>query len=169
MPTRPPEPNASSRPICKDGYVWREAHRNDFACVTPESRARVAWENRHWIVHTLQGGNACASGFVWRAAFVGDLLCVSAEVRAAVREENRLAPSRSVAAHPASCADVVAPAYVGPAPGRRRRALQGRPRCRGGCRAILPGTRGPSPALTASARIEQRGTDRSPFSRLSFG
>jgi len=111
-PTRHSEPYASPRPVCKEGYVGREARRNDFACVTPESHARVAWENRHWFVHTLQGGNTCAPGFVWREAFVGDLLCVSTEVRAAVREENRLAESRRVAAHPASCADAVARAYV---------------------------------------------------------
>src|SRR5262245_1001356 len=93
-PARPHQASASPKPGCKPGYVWRQAHRNDYVCVTPESRERVAWENRHWIVHTLQGGNACAPGFVWRGAFLGDLLCVSTDVRAAVREENLLAESR---------------------------------------------------------------------------
>jgi len=111
-PARPQLAVASPKPTCKPGYVWREAHRNDLVCVTPESRDRVAWENRHWIVHTLQGGNACAPGFVWRGAFVGDFLCVTTEVRAAVREENFLAESRRVAVKPASCADAVAPANL---------------------------------------------------------
>jgi hypothetical protein len=62
--------------------------------VTPDSHERVAWENRHWIVHSQQGGNACASGFVWRDAFPGDRLCVTRETREAVREENRLAGAR---------------------------------------------------------------------------
>src|SRR4051812_20322412 len=69
-PARPQLASSLPKPICKPGYVWREAHRSDFVCVTPESRARVAWENRHWTVHSFQGGNACAPGFVWRDAFV---------------------------------------------------------------------------------------------------
>jgi hypothetical protein len=109
LPARSQPPAASAKPVCKPGLVWREAQRNDFVCVTPQSQARVAWENRHWIVHTLQGGNACAPGFVWREAFVGDLLCVSRETRAAVREENRLADTRWLAESAASCAKIDGP------------------------------------------------------------
>ena len=108
-PARLHQASALPKPSCRPGYVWREAHRNDVVCVTPESRDRVAWENRHWIVHSLQGGNACAPGFVWRDAFVGDFLCVTADIRAVVHEENRLAASRRLGDTAASCGPPVAP------------------------------------------------------------
>jgi hypothetical protein len=86
---------------CKSGFVWRVARADDLVCVAPESRARVAQENRTATSRVQPGGgaygpNTCKSGFVWREAFSGDLVCVTPEVRALVREENRVGPSRRV-------------------------------------------------------------------------
>jgi hypothetical protein len=86
---------------CKSGFVWRVARASDLVCVTPESRARVAEENRTASSRIQPGGGAsgpftCLSGFVWREAFEGDLVCVTPEVRTLVQEENRLAASRRV-------------------------------------------------------------------------
>jgi hypothetical protein len=86
---------------CKSGFVWREARASDLVCVTPESRARVAQENRTASSRIQPGGGAsgpftCLSGFVWREAFEGDLVCVTPEVRTLVQEENRVAASRRV-------------------------------------------------------------------------
>jgi hypothetical protein len=86
---------------CKTGYVWREARPSDLVCVTPESRTRVAQENRTASSRIQPGGGAsgpftCLSGFVWREAFEGDVVCVTPEVRTLVREENRVATSRRV-------------------------------------------------------------------------
>ncbi len=84
---------------CKPGFVWRVARADDLVCVTPESRERVAQENRTASSRIQPGGGAsgpftCLSGFVWREAFEGDLVCVTPEVRSLVREENRVGPSR---------------------------------------------------------------------------
>jgi hypothetical protein len=86
---------------CKSGFVWRVARPSDLVCVTPESRARVAEENRTASSRIQPGGGAsgpftCLSGFVWREAFEGDVVCVTPEVRTLVREENRVGASRRV-------------------------------------------------------------------------
>ena len=86
-------------PTCKSGFIWREARATDFVCVTPESRARVAQENRTASSRIQPGGGAsgpftCLSGFVWREAFDGDLVCVTPEVRTLVQQENSVAASR---------------------------------------------------------------------------
>jgi len=80
---------------CKQGFVWRAARRNDFVCVTPQSRTRVAAENRSAIWRVQPGGgaygpNTCLAGYVWREAFSGDTVCVAPAVRTLVREENRM-------------------------------------------------------------------------------
>lgn len=81
---------------CKPGFVWREARPNDLVCVTPESRERVAEENRTAFDRGDPRRNYCIPGFVWREAFDGDVVCVYPEIRAMVKEENRLGPSRRV-------------------------------------------------------------------------
>jgi hypothetical protein len=91
----------AQKPTCKSGFVWRGARPDDLVCVTPESRARVAEENRTASSRIHPGGGAsgpftCLSGFVWREAFEGDLVCVTPEVRTLVREENQQAASRRV-------------------------------------------------------------------------
>jgi hypothetical protein len=88
-------------PACKSGFVWRGARADDLVCVTPDSRARVAEENRTASSRIQPGGGpsgpfSCLSGFVWREAFQGDLVCVTPEVRTLVREENQQAASRRV-------------------------------------------------------------------------
>jgi hypothetical protein len=85
--------------MCKIGFVWREASPGDRACVTPDSRSRVAVENRTALTRVQPGGgaygpNTCRAGFVWREAFAGDLVCVSPEVRMLVKQENQLASTR---------------------------------------------------------------------------
>jgi hypothetical protein len=94
-------PLAATTPAaaCLPGYVWRAARPNDFVCVTHESRARVAEENRTAAARIQPGGgaygpNTCRSGFVWREAFDGDVVCVTPQIRALVRQENQLGPSR---------------------------------------------------------------------------
>ena len=103
-PAPPPAP-ASSDPTnifgmsCKHGYVRRGARPTDLICVTTDSRARVAAENRTRASRVQPGGgaygpNTCRAGFVWREAFVGDVVCVTPTIRAFVRQENQLAATR---------------------------------------------------------------------------
>lgn len=84
--------------ICKSGYVWREAGPDDRVCVPPESRTRVAAENRVAFQRRdpegAYGADSCMSGYVWREAFNGDVVCVTPDVRQLVREENRVGASR---------------------------------------------------------------------------
>lgn len=96
VPVTPPDPQ-----VCRSGFVWRVARPSDLVCVTPDSRARVAEENRLAGARVQPGGgaygpNTCRAGFVWREAFAGDLVCVTPAVRAVVADENRLAASRRV-------------------------------------------------------------------------
>jgi hypothetical protein len=91
--------DAAQAQACKSGFVWRVARPNDLVCVTPESRSRVAEENRTASSRIVPGGGAsgpftCLSGFVWREAFDGDQVCVTPEVRTLVQTENQQAASR---------------------------------------------------------------------------
>lgn len=83
---------------CKIGFVWREALANDYVCVTPQARDRVAAENRTAASRRNPNGaygpNSCKPGYVWREAFAGDTVCVTPEIRGEVQRENRLAASR---------------------------------------------------------------------------
>lgn len=94
-----PPPVATPSVYCKSGFVWREARATDLVCVTPDSRARVAEQNRTTAARIQPGGgaygpNTCLPGFVWREAFPGDAVCVTPSVRTDVRGENSLAASR---------------------------------------------------------------------------
>jgi hypothetical protein len=94
-------PAASSTDICRQGYVWRGAGPNDRVCVTRQSAARVAEENRTRAERVQPGGGAygpstCLASLVWREAFAGDGVCVKPEIRALVAEENRVGPSLRV-------------------------------------------------------------------------
>jgi TIR domain len=87
----------AQKPTCKSGFVWRVASPDDLVCVTPESRARAAEENRTASSRIQPGGGAsgpftCLSAFVWREAFEGDFVCVTPEVRTLVREEIKSPP-----------------------------------------------------------------------------
>lgn len=80
---------------CLEGFVWREARKDDHVCVPPQSRLRVAQENRLAVSRRVPGGpDTCISGFVWREAFEGDTVCVPPPVRELVWEENRQAQTR---------------------------------------------------------------------------
>lgn len=84
---------------CRSGFVWRQSHTGDTACVTPESRTLARQENANAAARVdpagVYGPATCIPGFVWREAFDGDVVCVTPERRSAVREENRLAPTRT--------------------------------------------------------------------------
>jgi hypothetical protein len=109
--TPAPLPSKNALPAsaftCASGFVWRVARPSDLVCVTPESRARVAEENRTAAARVQPGGgaygpNTCRSGYVWREAFGGDLVCVTPQVRALVVQENQLSASRLASAVTAS-------------------------------------------------------------------
>ncbi|MEU6998308.1 hypothetical protein [Nonomuraea sp. NPDC046570] len=87
--------------ISRQGFVWRTARPSDLVCVTPDTRARTAEENRtrksHWTIGAY-GPHTCVSGQRWREAFNGDDVCVTPEVRSQTLADNAQAAGRRVSA-----------------------------------------------------------------------
>jgi hypothetical protein len=84
---------------CLEGYVWREAFPNDYVCVTPETRAQAANDNRQAAARRQPGGGAfgpdtCRQGYVWREARPEDHVCVAPETRAQTLTDNAQAAAR---------------------------------------------------------------------------
>lgn len=84
---------------CLEGYVWREAFPNDYVCVTPETRAQAANDNRQAAARRQPGGGAfgpdtCRQGYIWREARPEDHVCVAPETRARTVTDNAQATAR---------------------------------------------------------------------------
>jgi len=94
-----PSQGSKPRDACKQGYVWREARKDDHVCVTPQTRKEVADQNRGaqrlWM-NGAYGKHTCVQGYVWREAFKGDDVCVRPEVRERTRQDNKQAAQRRV-------------------------------------------------------------------------
>jgi len=86
-------PMASSAPLCKPGYVWREAYVGDVVCVEPRRRDNVRAENALAPKRVKPDGGAygpdtCVNGYVWRGARSTDHVCVLPVSRDIVAREN---------------------------------------------------------------------------------
>jgi hypothetical protein len=84
---------------CLPGYVWREAFSGDHVCVTPETRAQAAYDNRQASARIEPGGgaygpNTCLLGYVWREARPSDLVCVTPKTRDQTAYDNSQAKNR---------------------------------------------------------------------------
>lgn len=84
---------------CLQGYVWREATKNDLVCVEPDVRKQTAIDNFKAAERRQKNGGAfgrdtCLSGYVWREAFPGDVVCVRPEMREQAALDNSLATKR---------------------------------------------------------------------------
>ena len=89
---------------CLEGYVWREAFPNDYVCVTPETRAQAANDNRQAASRRQPGGgkfgpDTCRQGYVWREARPEDHVCVAPETRAQTVTDNAQATARRSSSH----------------------------------------------------------------------
>jgi hypothetical protein len=73
---------------CKNGYVWREADRNDYVCVTPATRTQARNDNSAAGGRHVPGSTYCVNGYVWREAFAGDYVCVVPSVRSQTWDDN---------------------------------------------------------------------------------
>ena len=85
--------------ICTQGFVWREAGTVDHVCVTPQTRAETAADNRAALSRVNPNGGpfgrfTCLQGFVWREAFNGDTVCVTPATRAQAAADNAQAANR---------------------------------------------------------------------------
>lgn len=94
----PAETGSSTHPVslrdcsygpqtCVNGFVWRGAGPNDYACVHPAVREQTWIDNgeaasRRNPYGGPYGPNTCLDGYVWREAFPNDFACVTPETRA---------------------------------------------------------------------------------------
>jgi hypothetical protein len=90
---------ASAQDTCRQGYVWREAFAGDHVCVTPETRAQAADDNRRAAERRQPGGgdygpDTCRQGYVWREARPGDVVCVTPQTRSQAAHDNSQAAAR---------------------------------------------------------------------------
>lgn len=89
-------PRAGAPQLCRAGYVWREAYRGDYVCVSPLRREQTRIENALAASHRADmRSDDCARGYVWREVEPSDHVCVTPDIRSLVAEENRLAPHRT--------------------------------------------------------------------------
>jgi hypothetical protein len=76
---------------CPEGFVWRNAGRQDWLCVEAFEADRIARENQQapkdWL-DAPDGSRECRSGLVRRDAFNNDPVCVDPVRRALVKEMN---------------------------------------------------------------------------------
>jgi len=90
---------------CLQGFVWRDAFRNDHVCVTPDTRERAARDNSQATARREPGGgqygvDTCRQGYVWRDAGPNDRVCVTPETRAETAADNAQAAARRVRSQP---------------------------------------------------------------------
>lgn len=76
---------------CLEGYVWREATRDDHVCVAPAKRDLAASQNADQATRHNPDGT-CKSPFVYREATPSDKACVSESQRLFARWDNRDGP-----------------------------------------------------------------------------
>ncbi|HZM80425.1 MAG TPA: hypothetical protein VFC19_32210 [Candidatus Limnocylindrales bacterium] len=84
---------------CKQGFVWREAVKDDHVCVTPETRSQAAKDNQQAAARRNPNGgpygpDTCIQGYVWRGAVDSDHVCVTPQTRDQTARDNSLAASR---------------------------------------------------------------------------
>lgn len=84
---------------CKQGFVWREATKQDHVCVVPTTRQAAANDNaqaasRRSPTGGPSGPDTCLQGFVWREATQGDHVCVTPDIRQQARDDNAHADER---------------------------------------------------------------------------
>lgn len=85
---------------CLQGYVWRQAFKGDYVCVTPGVRAQAAADNLAAPGRVEPGGGAygpytCQQGYVWRQVVPDDYVCVTPGVRAQAAADNAQADNRA--------------------------------------------------------------------------
>jgi hypothetical protein len=102
VPSAPGRMQPVSKDACLQGFVWREAVPHDHVCVTPQTRAQTALDNRLAPTRVnatdhRYGPDTCVVGFVWREAVPNDHVCVTAEVRSRAAEDNKLATNHRAA------------------------------------------------------------------------
>lgn len=91
-------PQSFAADTCKQGFVWREATKNDHVCVTPATRTEAANDNQAAASRRAGGGasgpDTCKPGFVWREVVPSDHVCVTPQVRSAAAADNAAANQR---------------------------------------------------------------------------
>jgi len=92
-------PQAFAQAKCIQGYVWREATRDDYVCVAPPTRQQAWNDNAQADARRQPGGGpygfeTCKQGYVWREATKGDKVCVTPATRDRAHYDNAQARQR---------------------------------------------------------------------------
>jgi hypothetical protein len=89
---------ASAQARCIQGYVWREATRDDHVCVTPQTRQQAWNDNAQQDARRAGSGpygyETCKQGYVWREATQDDKVCVTPATRDQAHYDNSQARQR---------------------------------------------------------------------------
>lgn len=92
--------DAFAQARCMQGYVWREATRGDYVCVTPQTRQQAWNDNARQDARRAGSGpygyETCRQGYVWREATRDDKVCVTPATREQARYDNAQARRRVV-------------------------------------------------------------------------
>jgi hypothetical protein len=84
----PAGPNLAESPRpCLPGFVWRQAVAMDYVCVTPQTRAQAAADDKAMKQRTASNGT-CIQGYVWRMTVPLDHVCVTPETRDQAQRDN---------------------------------------------------------------------------------
>ncbi len=102
---------------CKEGFVWRDAVKDDTVCVTPATRSQATADNVSAASHKAPHGGAsgpdtCIQGLVWRGVDPSDHVCVTPQVRAAVEADNKQAAERRATSAAPSIPDTCKEGFV---------------------------------------------------------
>lgn len=78
---------------CKQGFVWREAVKGDYVCVTPQTRSQAQKDNESAMSRIQKKGGAygkdtCRKGYVWREVNRFDHVCVTPDIRSQAAKDN---------------------------------------------------------------------------------
>jgi len=91
-------PQAFAQAKCAQGYVWREAARDDYVCVTPQTRQQAWSDNAQQDARRAGRGQygyeTCKQGYVWREATANDKVCVPPATRDQAHYDNSQARQR---------------------------------------------------------------------------
>jgi hypothetical protein len=84
----PAAPNLAEAPRpCLPGFVWRQAVAMDYVCVTPQTRAQAAADDKMRDQRIAPNG-MCIQGYVWRMTVPLDHVCVTPQTRDQAKQDN---------------------------------------------------------------------------------
>jgi hypothetical protein len=87
-PAPPQGPDLAKVPRpCLQGFVWRQAVAMDYVCVTSQTRAQAAADDK-MRDQRIAANDMCIQGYVWRMTVPLDHVCVTPQTRDQAQQDN---------------------------------------------------------------------------------